>query len=55
MQAIEARITEDIFAVLSVDRSVRSRMSEGGTAPRNVRSQARKWLKRLEKERPQAG
>jgi argininosuccinate lyase len=50
LQAIEPRITDDVFAVLSVDRSVSSRLSEGGTAPRNVRSQARKWLKRLEKE-----
>ncbi|HTK12856.1 MAG TPA: argininosuccinate lyase [Xanthobacteraceae bacterium] len=50
LQAIEPRITDDVFAVLSVDRSVGSRLSEGGTAPRNVRSQARKWLKRLEKE-----
>jgi argininosuccinate lyase len=49
MQAVEPRITEAVFAVLSVDRSVRSRTSFGGTAPRNVRAQAKKWLKRLEK------
>ena len=44
-------------AVLSVDRSVKSRTSYGGTAPKNVRSQAKKWLKRLENSRlksPQA-
>jgi argininosuccinate lyase len=51
MQAIEPRITEDVFSVLSVDRSVRSRTSEGGTAPANVRRAARRWLKRLERER----
>ena len=49
MQAIEPRITEDVFTVLSVDRSVRSRTSEGGTAPANVRRAARRWLKRLER------
>jgi argininosuccinate lyase len=49
MRAIEPRIGEDVFSVLSVDRSVKSRTSFGGTAPRNVRSQARKWLRKLEK------
>src|SRR6201993_3769383 len=39
LQAIEPRITDDVFSVLSVDRSVKSRVSYGGTAPRNVRSQ----------------
>ena len=33
MQAIEPRITKDVFAVLSVDNSVKSRASYGGTAP----------------------
>ncbi|MGE0566271.1 MAG: argininosuccinate lyase, partial [Pseudolabrys sp.] len=47
MQAIEKRITDDVFKVLSVDRSVKSRVSYGGTAPKNVRAQARKWLRRL--------
>src|SRR6516162_8084769 len=47
MQAIEPRITLDVFKVLSVERSVASRTSLGGTAPKNVRSQARKWLSRL--------
>ncbi len=51
MQAVEPGITDDVFSVLSVDRSVQSRTSYGGTAPRNVRAQARKWLKRLEKGR----
>jgi argininosuccinate lyase len=50
MQQIEPRITDDVFSVLSVDRSVKSRVSYGGTAPRNVRTQARKWLKLLERE-----
>ncbi len=50
MQAVEPRITKDVFAVLSVERSVRSRVSYGGTAPKNVRAEARKWLRRLDKE-----
>jgi argininosuccinate lyase len=51
MQAIEPRITDDVFTVLSVDRSVKSRTSFGGTAPKNVRAQAKKWLRKLEKEK----
>ncbi len=49
MQAIEPRINDEVFGVLSVDRSVKSRVSYGGTAPKNVRAQARKWLRKLEK------
>ena len=51
MQAVEPKITKDVFAVLSVENSVKSRVSFGGTAPKNVRSQAQGWLKRLEKSR----
>jgi argininosuccinate lyase len=51
MQAVEPKITADVFSVLSVDRSVKSRVSYGGTAPKNVKAQARKWLKKLAKER----
>jgi argininosuccinate lyase len=47
MQGVEPRITEDAFGVLGVERSVRSRTSYGGTAPANVRRQAKLWLKRL--------
>ncbi|MCW5696237.1 MAG: argininosuccinate lyase [Bauldia sp.] len=50
MQAVEPRITEDVFAVLGVERSVESRTSYGGTAPANVRREAEAWLARL-KER----
>jgi argininosuccinate lyase len=49
MQKVEPRITDDVFKVLSVDRSVQSRTSYGGTAPKNVRLQAKRWLKRLDK------
>jgi argininosuccinate lyase len=49
MQAISPRITAECLSVLSVDSSVRSRTSYGGTAPHNVRKMARGWIKRLEK------
>jgi argininosuccinate lyase len=51
MQGVEPRITEDVFSVLGVEKSVRSRVSYGGAAPENVRKQARRWLKQLAKER----
>ncbi len=51
MQAVEPRIGEGVFAVLGVENSVRSRTSFGGTAPKNVRAQARLWLRRLKKEK----
>jgi argininosuccinate lyase len=50
MQAVEKRITNDVFAVLSAEDSVKSRASYGGTAPKNVRRQANRWLKALAKE-----
>jgi argininosuccinate lyase len=49
MRAVEPRITEEVFGVLGVEKSVRSRTSYGGTAPANVRKQARRWLGRLKK------
>ena len=47
LQSVDKRITADVFSVLSVSRSVASRVSYGGTAPKNVRAQARRWLKKL--------
>jgi len=47
MQSVEPAINRDIFAVLGVDNSVRSRLSYGGTAPDNVRKQAASWRQRL--------
>ncbi len=53
MQAIEPKITHKItkavFAALSVGNSVKSRAAYGGTAPNNVRREAKRWLKRLTK------
>ncbi len=50
IQKIEPRITDAVFSVLSVAKSVASRTSYGGTAPQNVRKMARQWIRRLEKE-----
>jgi argininosuccinate lyase len=50
MQAVEPAITEAALAVLSMENSVASRRSFGGTAPENVREQAALWRKRLEGE-----
>jgi argininosuccinate lyase len=47
MQAIDPRISAEVFGVLGVERSVKSRTSYGGTAPANVRRQAKRWLARL--------
>ena len=47
MQAVEPRITDDIFSVLSVENSVASRTSHGGTAPDNVRAMVAYWRDRL--------
>jgi argininosuccinate lyase len=47
MQAIEPRITKAVFGVLSAEASVKSRTVYGGTAPKNVRVQAKRWLGRL--------
>jgi argininosuccinate lyase len=50
MRSVEPAISEDVYSILSVDKSVRSRTSHGGTAPANVRRMAKRWLKRLDKE-----
>ncbi len=50
MQAEEPAIHDGVFAVLSVDASIRSRRSYGGTAPENVAAQAARWLAILEQE-----
>jgi argininosuccinate lyase len=51
LQSVEPRITQDVFEVLGVTRSVKSRTSYGGTAPVNVRRQANAWLKKLAKRK----
>ena len=47
LRQLDARITDAIYSVLSVDASVASRTSFGGTAPENVRAQVRYWRERL--------
>jgi argininosuccinate lyase len=49
LQALHPGITDEVFGVLSVARSVRSRKSYGGTAPSQVRRQIKGWRKRLAK------
>ena len=43
MQAINTQITEDVFNFLSVQNSVASRKSYGGTSPEQVRLQVARW------------
>jgi argininosuccinate lyase len=43
MQAVHGGITAEVFAVLGVENSVKSRMSYGGTAPLRVAEQAARW------------
>jgi argininosuccinate lyase len=50
MQAVHPAITEAAYGVLSVEASVASRTSEGGTAPQNVRAAAKQWIERLSGE-----
>ena len=50
LQAVEPGISQDVFSILDPARSAKSRKSQGGTAPANVRREARKWIKRLEKD-----
>ena len=47
MQSEEPAITQDIFNYLTVDASLKSRTSYGGTAPANVTAQAQRWLEAL--------
>ncbi len=44
MQGVEPAITGDVFSVLTVEASIASRTSYGGTAPANVSKQAARWL-----------
>ncbi len=47
MQTVEPGISMDVFTVLTVEASVASRVSYGGTAPTNVAAQAARWLDAL--------
>ena len=47
MQAVHPGIRADVFDVLGVENSVRSRRSYGGTAPDQVRARIADWKARL--------
>jgi argininosuccinate lyase len=49
LKKLHPAITADVYSVLSVENSVRSRTSYGGTAPAEVRRQIRYWRKQLKK------
>ena len=50
LKSIHPAITGDVYSVLSVANSVKSRTSFGGTAPSQVRRQIRYWRKRLKRD-----
>ncbi len=43
LKALDARITDDVYGVLTPGASAASRTSYGGTAPEQVRAQAARW------------
>jgi len=47
MQGVHAGITQGVYDVLTVQASVASRMSYGGTAPAQVRAQIARWKEQL--------
>ncbi len=47
MQSVEARLTNDVFSVLTVEASALSRQSYGGTSPIRVTEQVAQWTQRL--------
>jgi argininosuccinate lyase len=44
---VHPAITAEVYDVLTVDASVASRVSFGGTAPANVLKEAERWLAKL--------
>jgi argininosuccinate lyase len=47
MQSVHTEITQDVFSVLSVESSVSTRTSLGGTAPENVMRETEIWKRAL--------
>ena len=47
LQAVEPRLTNDVFSVLTVEASAMSRQSYGGTSPVRVAEQVEQWTQRL--------
>jgi argininosuccinate lyase len=50
LKSVEKRIAEAVYPALDVAGSVKSRTSYGGTAPANVKREAKRWIKRLKKD-----
>tara|TARA_B100000941_G_scaffold184191_1_gene132345 strand:- start:211 stop:1596 length:1386 start_codon:yes stop_codon:yes gene_type:complete len=46
-QKIDPRITIELVNKISFDRIIHNKTSQGGTAPKNVKKEAEKWLKAL--------
>ena len=47
MTAVHPGITQEVYSVLGVENSIRSRTSYGGTAPDQVRAQISRWQSAL--------
>ncbi|MGB8814727.1 MAG: argininosuccinate lyase [Paracoccaceae bacterium] len=43
MQSVHPGINQEVYSVLGVENSIRSRVSHGGTAPDQVRAQVSRW------------
>ena len=54
MQSVEPRLTNGIFDVLTVEKSVASRKAFGGTSPENVAREAKRWSETLDQEAKKA-
>jgi argininosuccinate lyase len=55
MQTVVPDITADIYDVLGIENSLRSRTSYGGTAPARVREQVARWRAALAGDAPSEG
>ena len=51
LKKIDKRINREIYKALNVRDSVKRKISEGGTSPKNVLKQANQWIKRLENDK----
>jgi argininosuccinate lyase len=47
LKAIDQRITKEVFSILSVENSIESRNSYGGTSSAQVKKQIRFWKRKL--------
>jgi len=54
-KSVDPRIDSRVHNILSLDASVKSRTSYGGTAPDNVRAEIARWKDRLAAQAPDAG